>query len=75
MLTRQYVGDRAFCPGAIREMSEALELACDTLRLHRVDDAATRLLAEKIIELALRGVRGAGALHTGAVNEFKSAEK
>ena len=51
------MGDRAFDPDAIREMSEALELACDTLRLHRVDDAATRLLAEKIVELALRGVR------------------
>ena len=75
MPIRQYVGDRAFDPDAIREMSEALELACDTLGLHRVDDAATRLLAEKIIELALRGVRGAGALHAAAINEFKSAEK
>jgi hypothetical protein len=75
MPIRQYVGDRAFDPDAIREMSEALELACDTLGLHRVDDAATRPLAEKIIELTLRGVRGAGALHTGACNEFKGAEK
>ena len=75
MPIREYVGDRAFDPDAIREMSEALELACDTLRLHRVDDAATRLLAEKIVELALHGVRGAGALRTGALNEFKSAEK
>ena len=75
MPIRQYVGDRAFDPDAIREMSEALELACDTLGLHRVDDAATRLLAEKIIELALRGVRGASAFHTGAVNEFKGAKK
>ena len=67
--------DRSFDPDVIREMSDALELACDTLRLRRVDDPATRLVAEKIIELALRGVRGAGALHAAAINEFKSAEK
>lgn len=63
--------DRSFDPDVIR----ALELACDTLRLRRVDDPATWLVAEKIIELALRGVRGAGALHAAAINEFKSAEK
>ena len=32
-------------------MSEALQSVCDTLSLKVVDDAATRLVARKIIEL------------------------
>lgn len=38
-------------------MSRALETVCDALRLKLVDDAATRLIAEKIIGLAERGIR------------------
>ena len=40
-------------------MSEALKSVCDTLSLKVVDDAATRLVARKIIELTQRGVRDA----------------
>jgi hypothetical protein len=38
-------------PETIRETSLALEKVCDALRLKLVDDAATRLVATKIIEL------------------------
>jgi hypothetical protein len=52
-------------------MSEALKGVCDTLRLKMVDDAATRLVARKIIELAQRGVRDVPALQAMALSEFK----
>jgi hypothetical protein len=41
----------AFELEAITTMSQALERACDALRLRMIDDSATRLVAEKIIEL------------------------
>ncbi len=46
-------------------MSEALKGICETLTLNLVDDAATRLVAQKIIELARRGVRDVATLRTG----------
>ena len=39
-------------------MSLALESVCETLRLRLIDDPATRLVAQKIIELRQRGIRG-----------------
>jgi hypothetical protein len=36
-------------------MPLALEKVCDALSLKMVDDAATRVIAEKIIEFAQRG--------------------
>jgi len=52
-------------------MSSALESVCDTLRLKMVDDAATRLVAQKIIELAQRGVRDPATLTKLTLKEFK----
>ncbi len=52
-------------------MSLALEL-CNTLGLKVIDDAATRLIAEKIIELSQHGVHGVTTLHTMTVKEFKN---
>jgi hypothetical protein len=37
-----------------------------------IDDAATRVVAAKIIELTQRGVRGVGALQAMTVKEFKA---
>jgi hypothetical protein len=45
---------------------------CETLGLKVVDDAATRLVAEKIIELSQHGVRGIATLHAMTVKEFKT---
>ena len=39
-----------------------------------IDDAATRLVAEKIIELAQRGVEGADRLRAMALQELKHSE-
>jgi hypothetical protein len=52
-------------------MSEALQGVCDTLRLKVVDDASTRLVARKIIELTKRGVRDAATLRAMTLKEFK----
>jgi hypothetical protein len=52
-------------------MSLAIENVCETLRLTLHDDANTRLVASKIIELAQRGVRDAATLTAMALKEFK----
>ena len=54
-----FLAVQAFGPEAIREMSLALESVCETLQLRLTDDANTRLVALKIIELAQHGMRGA----------------
>jgi hypothetical protein len=50
MLIRPFLSGQAFDPETIDRMSEALKSVCDTLSLKAVDDAATRLVARKIIE-------------------------
>ena len=52
-----YLAGQTFEPELIREMSLTLQIVCDTLGLRLTDDANTRLVASKIIELAQRGVR------------------
>jgi hypothetical protein len=69
---RSFLSCEAFDPETIREMSLALESVCETLGLKVVDDAATRLVAEKIIELSQHGVRGIATLHAMTVKEFKA---
>jgi hypothetical protein len=57
-----------FCPTCktiyeiVRQMSIALETACEKLELNLTDDPATRLVASKIIELAQRDVQDATTL-------------
>ena len=72
MPIRSFLSCEAFDPETIREMSLALESVCETLGLKVVDDAATRLVAEKIIKLSQDGVRGIATLHAMTVKEFKS---
>ena len=71
MPIRPYLAGQAFEPESIREMSLALENVCETLALRLADDANTRLVASKIIELAQRGVRDAPTLTTMTLKEFK----
>jgi len=58
MPIRAFLAGQAFEPEAITTMSKALEKVCHTLR----PDSATRIVAEKIIELAQRGIRDADTL-------------
>ena len=69
---RPFLSDQTFDPETIREMSLALESVCNTLGLKVIDDAATHLIAEKMIELSQHGVRGVATLHAMAVKEFKA---
>jgi hypothetical protein len=67
---RPFLADEPFDPEIIAKMSAALESACEALGLKLVDDPATRLVAEKIIELVQRGVRDAGTLSTMTLKEL-----
>ncbi len=53
-------------------MANALVMTCEALGLSDRDDAMTQLVAEKIIELAKRGLRNPTALHLAAIKEFNS---
>ena len=74
MAIRPFLSGQAFEPETIGEMSLALEKVCDALSLKMVDDAATRLIAAKIIELAHRGVQDVGTLTAMALKEFKRTD-
>ncbi|MGO8923135.1 MAG: hypothetical protein ACLQF4_09375 [Xanthobacteraceae bacterium] len=71
MPIRPFLAREAFEPELIRQTSLALESVCDTLELNLTDDAATRLVASKVIELAQRGVRDAPTLSAMTLKEFK----
>lgn len=71
---KRFLAGQVFDPEALNEMSIALERVCDSLRLRVVDDAMTRLVAEKIIELAERGVRDSDKLHLMALTELNARE-
>jgi len=70
---RPFLAGRPFDPEKISDMSKALEAVCEALRLRMIDDAATRLVAEKIIELAQRGVEGADRLRAMALHELRQS--
>jgi hypothetical protein len=60
-----FLTGQAFDSKAIREMSLSMESVCNALGVAPEDRAARRLVAEKIIELAGHGMRGA-TLHATA---------
>jgi hypothetical protein len=69
-----FLTGQAFDSKAIREMSLALESACNALGVPREDRAATRLVAEKIVQLAGHGMRGA-TLQTMIVEEVEAERR
>jgi hypothetical protein len=71
MPIRPFLSGRAFEPETIDRMSEALKGVCETLNLNLADGPETRLVTQKIIELAQRGVRDVAALQTMTLSEFK----
>jgi hypothetical protein len=62
---------QAFEPEIILQMSVALERACADFGVSQRDDAINRMIAEKIIELAQRGLKDADTLHRGAVKAIR----
>jgi hypothetical protein len=71
MTIHPFLSGRAFDPETIDRMSKALEGVCETLGLKLTDGPETRLVAQKIIELAQRGVRDVTTLRTMALSAFK----
>jgi len=71
---RPFLAGEAFEPETIREMSLLLEQVCDALSLKLVDDAATRLIAGKIVALAQRGVRDVSTLTSMTLKEFQHSD-
>ena len=65
-----YLTHQAFEPEIIETMSAALVAACDALHLKIGVDPATRFVAEKVIELAQRGIRDPDMLRTMTLKEF-----
>ncbi len=61
----------AFDPETIARMSEALTGACRSLGLAERDDPATRLVAQKILELARGGEHDAQRLEAAALAALK----
>lgn len=72
MPIRPFLANQAFDPETVRAMSDALESVCSALSLKVVDDAATRLIAEKIVGLAQRGIRDSATLSATTLKEIKS---
>ena len=65
---------QAFEPETIQDMTAAYEAVCKALGLNVGDDPATRMVAEKIIELAQRGIRDAATLRTLTLKQFGVVE-
>ena len=65
-----YLAHQAFDPEVIETMSAAFVAACDALHLKVGDDPTTRVVAEKVINLAQRGIRDPDVLRTMTLEEF-----
>jgi hypothetical protein len=70
-----FLVNQAFEPETIENMSAAFLAACDALHLKIGDDTATRFVAEKVIELAQRGVRDPDTLRKMALKEVGSSDE
>jgi hypothetical protein len=60
---------KAFDLKAIESMSAAFVAACDALHF-KIGDPAARFVAEKVIELAQRGIRDPDVLRAMTLKEF-----
>ncbi len=71
MPIRPFLASHAFEPETIRIMALAYQDVCEALGLWPfANDPATRLVAEKIIELTQRGAHDPDALRDMALKEF-----
>lgn len=66
-----FLARQPFDPEIIAVMSTAFTAVCGALGLNPGDDPATRIIAEKIIELAQRGIRDAATLQSMTLSEFE----
>jgi hypothetical protein len=75
MPIRPFLTGQPFDAELIEQMSAALVRACEALRLHIMDDPATRLVGRTIMEHAQRGVRDVDSLVETTLREFGVKEK
>jgi hypothetical protein len=71
MPIRGFLSGQAFEPEVVRQMSLALEIICGKFGMELKEDAATRVVALKIIDFAERGVRDAPTLTEMTLKELK----
>jgi hypothetical protein len=71
MPIRPFLAGQAFDPEIITKMSAAFENVCAALSITLVDDAAARLVAQKVIELAQRGVKDVETLIAMTLEQFE----
>jgi hypothetical protein len=69
-----FLRSQAFDPETLEAMGSAFVATCEALGLSDRADPMTKLVAQKIIELAQRGFKNPTALHLAAMKEFKSAQ-
>jgi hypothetical protein len=66
-----FLKGQAFDPELVEAMGVAFSNTCDALGLTKRSDPITKLVAEKIIELAERGLRNPTAIHLLAMKELQ----
>lgn len=71
MPIRPYLSGQHFDPETIGMMSDTFTCACAALGLRERDDPATRLVAERVIAHALRGVQSRAELFALVIAEFR----
>jgi hypothetical protein len=71
MPIRPFFADQPFEPELIRQMSTAFETIRKKFGVKYADGPATRVVAQKIIELAQRGVHDAPTLTEMTLKELK----
>ena len=71
MPIRPFLAGQAFDPQTITKMSAAYERVCAALGIKFVDDAATRLVAQVVIELAQRGVKDVQTITAMTLERFE----
>ncbi len=69
-----FLRGQAFDPETVEAMGKAFVTTCEALGLSNRADAATKRVAEKIIELAQRGIKDPTAMYLAAFDEFKSGQ-
>jgi hypothetical protein len=75
MPIRPFLSGQAFGPEVIRDMSLAFDNVCEAMGLKTTeDDPATTIVAQKVIELAQRGVCDVVTLYTMTLREFSFNE-
>jgi len=71
MPIRPFLAGQAFDPETITKMSAAYERVCAALGIKFVEDAATRLVAQVVIELAQRGVKDVQTITAMTLERFE----